>query len=281
MADPKHSIANFPAADPDQSAYYAEIRQSFGTLPALGSTYFCTFTAAYVYDANALCGITISTIDEVGFYNELFDSADFEDSIRTSYNISGAVTNNITGLAIRFSCSNAPPKSISFDDVGFYTYASAAGANPICPTPQQLITNGDFSSGGQNWEPDITGTVASYNGGTSGQAEFAFTSQAANERSPIYLTQQIALVEVEQTYAVDASVNIVVSGTTARCDATIVLGFNTAWEVYGSSTASYPVSIRGVTGSDFSMFQFSVVCNGEARIVLDNVSLWVNNGTSC
>ncbi|KAI6873120.1 hypothetical protein KC338_g1760 [Hortaea werneckii] len=271
------AIANFPAADPDQSAYYAEIRQTFSTPPALGSSYFCTLNAAYVYETDALCGIVIYVINEDGFYVELFDSADYESSIRTSYNISGVVTNNRTGLAIRLSCSDAPPRGISFDDVGFYIYASAAGANPICPTPQQLITNGDFSSGGQNWEPEITGTVASYNGATSGQAEFAFTSQAANERSPIYLTQQTDLVEVDQTYAVDALVNIVVSGTTASCDATIVLGFNTAWEVYGSSTASYPVSVRGVTGSDFSMFQFSVVCTGEARIVLDNVSLWVNN----
>ncbi|KAI7172158.1 hypothetical protein KC324_g10790 [Hortaea werneckii] len=224
------AIANFPAADPDQSSYYAEIRQSFSTPPALGSTYFCTLNAAYVDATNALCGITIYFINEDGFYVELFDSADYESSIRTSYNISGLVTNTRRGLAIRLACSDAPPRTISFDDVGFYTYASAAGANPICPTPQQLITNGDFSNGGQNWEPEITGTVASYNGATSGQAEFAFTSQAVNERSPIYLTQQTALVEVDQTYAVDAFVNIVVSGAAASCDASIVLGFNTPWE---------------------------------------------------
>ncbi|KAI7164380.1 hypothetical protein KC349_g729 [Hortaea werneckii] len=225
------AIANFPAADPDQSSYYAEIRQSFGTPPALGSTYFCTFNAAYVYETNALCGITIHFVNEDGFYIELFDSADYERSIRTSYNISGLVTNTRTGLAIRLTCSGAPPRSISFDDVGFYTYAAAAGANPICPTPQQLITNGDFSNGSQNWEPEIIGTVAIYNGATSGQAEFAFTSQAANERSPIYLTQQTDLVEVDQTYAVDAFVNIVVSGAAASCDASIVLGFDTPWEV--------------------------------------------------
>ncbi|KAI6913466.1 hypothetical protein KC334_g1409 [Hortaea werneckii] len=224
------AIANFPATDPDQSSYYAEIRQSFSTPPALGSTYFCTLNAAYVDATNALCGITIYFINEDGFYVELFDSADYESSIRTSYNISGLVTNTRRGLAIRLACSDAPPRTISFDDVGFYTYASAAGANPICPTPQQLITNGDFSNGGQNWEPEITGTVASYNGATSGQAEFAFTSQAVNERSPIYLTQQTALVEVDQTYAVDAFVNIVVSGAAASCDASIVLGFNTPWE---------------------------------------------------
>ncbi|KAI6840764.1 hypothetical protein KC332_g6272 [Hortaea werneckii] len=269
------AIANFPAADPDQSSYYAEFRQSFGIPPALGSAYFCTLNAAYVYDTNALCSITIYAINEDDFYIELFDSADYESSIRASYNISGVVTSTRTGLAIRLSCSDAPARSISFDDVGFFTYAAAAGANPICPIPQQLITNGDFSSGGQDWEPEITGTVASYNGGTSGQAEFAFTSQAANERSPISLTQQTALVEVDQTYAVDAFVNIVVSGATAGCDASIVLGFNTPWEVYGSSTASYPISVRGVTTSDFSSLLFSVVCTGEARIVLDNVSLWL------
>ncbi|KAI7339367.1 hypothetical protein KC315_g1261 [Hortaea werneckii] len=255
------AIANFPAADPDQSSYYAEIRQSFGTPPALGSAYFCTLNAAYVYDTDALCSIRTYAINEDGFYIELFDSADYESSIRASYNISGVVTSTRTGLAIRLSCSDAPARSISFDDVGFYTYAAAAGANPICPTPQQLITNGDFSSGGQDWEPEITGIVASYNGGTSGQAEFAFTSQAANERSPIYLTQQTALVEVDQTYAVDAFINIVISGATASCDASIVVGFNPPWEVYGSSTASYPISVRGVTTSDFSSLQFSVVYN--------------------
>ncbi|RMX99045.1 hypothetical protein D0868_09746 [Hortaea werneckii] len=259
------AIANFPAADTDQSSYYAEIRQSFSTPPALGSTYFCTLNAAYVDATNALCGITIFFINEDGFYIELFDSADYESSIRTSYNISGLVTNTRTGLAIRLTCSDAPPRSISFDDVGFYTYASAAGANPICPTPQQLITNGDFSNGGQNWGPEITGTVASYNGATSGQAEFAFTSQAVNERSPIYLTQQTALVEVDQTYAVDAFVNIVVSGAAASCDASIVLGFNTPWEVYGSSTASYPISVRDVMTSDFSSLQFSV-CSVRAAV---------------
>ncbi|KAI7509500.1 hypothetical protein KC347_g5183 [Hortaea werneckii] len=260
------AIANFPAADPDQSSYYAEIRQSFGTPPALGSAYFCTLNAAYVYDTDALCSITIYAINEDGFYIELFDSADYESSIRASYNISGVVTSTRTGLAIRLSCSDAPARSISFDDVGFYTYAAAAGANPICPTPQQLITNGDFSSGGQDWEPEITGIVASYNGGTSGQAEFAFTSQAADERSPIYLAQQTALVEVDQTYAVDAFVNIVVSEATASCDASIVLGFNTPWEVYGSSTASYPISVRGVTTSDFSSR-----CHCAARAAVPNL----------